>query len=386
MPSTKGKPVMPKITTNRNLIDRITDKENIYDAYKQTLVGDSKYKIDAMLFSIDETYNLMKLRQSLLDKTYAFDNYEEFYVMEPKERLIHAPSYKDKIVQLAINNVLKEIYNPSFIYDSYACIDNKGTHKCVDRISYFMRKAKWQYGEDAYIIKMDIEKFFYTIDREILKEMIRKKIDCEETLNLIFKIVDSADMIDYRGLPLGNTLSQLFANVYMNEMDQYAKRKLGLKFYVRYADDTIIIVKDKETANEVLDGLIEFYKKVLNLTMSLDKTKIFPIAQGVNAIGFKIHTTHRLLRNDSKKKIKRKSKRFPDSIAEGRMTIEKAEQILNSWLGHAEHGNSYNFIQSLLARNDYLYLNHKGVFKIDATKIGRSNKDGVLQGQSMEFA
>lgn len=377
---------MPKITTNRNLIDRITDKENIYDAYKQTLVGDSKYKIDAMLFSIDETYNLMKLRQSLLDKTYAFDNYEEFYVMEPKERLIHAPSYKDKIVQLAINNVLKEIYNPSFIYDSYACIDNKGTHKCVDRISYFMRKAKWQYGEDAYIIKMDIEKFFYTIDREILKEMIRKKIDCEETLNLIFKIVDSADMIDYRGLPLGNTLSQLFANVYMNEMDQYAKRKLGLKFYVRYADDTIIIVKDKETANEVLDGLIEFYKEVLNLTMSLDKTKIFPIAQGVNAIGFKIHTTHRLLRNDSKKKIKRKSKRFPDSIAEGRMTIEKAEQILNSWLGHAEHGNSYNFIQSLLARNDYLYLNHKGVFKIDATKIGRSNKDGVLQGQSMELA
>lgn len=359
---------MSKIITNRNLIDRITAKENMYDAYKQTLKGDGKYKKEAMLFSLDETYNLTELRQSLIDGTYKFSGYIEFYVYEPKERLIHAPSYRDKIVQLAINNVLKEIYNPTFIYDSYACIENKGTHKCVDQISYFMRKAKWEYGEDAYIIKMDIEKFFYTIDREILKEIIRKKIDCEKTLRIIYEIIDSADEIDYRGLPLGNTLSQLFANVYMNEIDQYAKRNLSLKYYVRYADDTIIIVKDKETANKVLDDLIQYYNSRLKLKMSLDKTKIFPIAQGVNAIGFKIHTTHRLLRNDSKKKIKRKSKRFPDSIAEGRMTVEKAEQILNSWLGHAKHGNSHNFIQGLLERNNYLYLNNRGVFKIDTNK------------------
>lgn len=378
MPSTEGKPVMSKIINNRNLIERITAKENMYDAYKQTLKGDGKYKREAMLFSLDETYNLMKLRQSLIGGTYKFGGYVEFYVYEPKERLIHAPRYRDKIVQLAINNVLKEIYNTTFIYDSYACIENKGTHKCVDRISYFMRKAKWEYGEDAYIIKMDIEKFFYTIDREILKEIIRKKIDCESTLSIIYEIIDSADEIDYRGLPLGNTLSQLFANVYMNEIDQYAKRKLSLKYYVRYADDTIIIVKDKETANKILDDLIQYYDSRLKLKMSLDKTKIFLIAQGVNAIGFKIHTTHRLLRNDSKKKIKRKSKRFPDSIAEGRMTVEKAEQILNSWLGHAKHGNSHNFIQRLLERNNYLYLNNRGVFKIDTTKIRGGGPVGVL--------
>lgn len=385
MPSTEGKPEMSKITREQSLIDRITDKQNIYDAYKKSPEGDGKYKIEAMLFSADETYNLMKLRQSLIDGTYEFDDYIEFYVHEPKVRLIHAPRYKDKIVQLAINNVLKQIYNPAFIYDSYACIENKGTHKCVDRISYFMRKAKWQYGEDAYIIKMDIEKFFYSIDRGILKELVRKKIHCKQTLKILFKIIDSADQIDYRGMPLGNTLSQLFANVYMNEIDQYAKRKLGLKFYVRYADDTVIIVKDKETANRVLRELIYYYDKKLNLTMSKDKTKIFPIAQGVNVVGFKIHPTHRLLRNDSKKKIKRKSKRFPYSIAEGRMTVEKAEQMLNSWLGHARHGSSYNFIQSLIKRNDYLYLDRKGTLKIDASKIERGNKDGVLRGQQVEY-
>lgn len=372
---------MSKNSNTRNLIEQVVAKENIYDAYKKTLKGDGKYKKEAMLFSINETYNLMNLRQSLIDGSYKFDGYVEFYVYEPKKRLIHAPTYKDKIVQLAFNNVLKKIYNPTFIYDSYACIENKGTHKCVDRISYFMRKAKWEYDDNAYIIKMDIEKFFYTIDRGILKKIIKKKIRCEETLKIIFGIIDSANQIDYRGLPLGNTLSQLFANVYMNEIDQYAKRKLGIKYYVRYADDTIIIVKNKETAKKILNKLTKFYQEELNLKMSEDKTKIFPLAQGVNAIGFKIHPTHRLLRNDSKKKIKRKSKRFPNSIAEGRMTAEKAEQILNSWLGHAKHGNSYNFIQSLLKRNDYLYLNYKGVLKVDSDKTeAKEGKNVVLQG------
>lgn len=160
---------------HQELFDKIVDEENIYDAYKQSLKGKGKYKNAAMIFALDETYNLRELRRSLIDETYQFDGYEEFPVFEPKERTINAPFYKDKIVQLAINNVLKEVYNPRFAYDSYACIDGKGTHKCVDRIQYFMRKAKWDYGDDAYIIKMDIKKFFYTIDREVLKKLLQKR-------------------------------------------------------------------------------------------------------------------------------------------------------------------------------------------------------------------
>jgi len=290
-------------------------------------------------------------------------------VHEPKERVIDAPHFKDKMVQLAINNVLKEVYQSCFIYDSYASLDNKGTHKCVDRIQHFMRKAKWEYGEDAYIVKIDVRKFFYTIDREVLKRTLGKKIKCEKTLRLLYKIIDSAEDIDLIGLPLGNTLSQIDANIYMNKIDQYCKRKLRLRYYVRYMDDMIIVVKNKKKAKEARENVSSFIKSELKLNINKNKTKIFPINQGVNAIGFKIYTTHRLLRNSSKKKIKRKAKKMRHLLEEEKMKPEKAEQILNSWKGHADNGCSYNFIEKLLERNNHIYMNKKGVLKVDMSKL-----------------
>lgn len=354
---------------NQDLFNRIIDDDNFYKAYKQTQKGKSKYKIDAMKFALDETYNLIELKQSLIDETYEFGGYETFPVFEPKCRIINAPRYKDKIVQIAINGVLKEVYYPCFIFDSYACIDNKGTHKCVDKIQKFIKRAKWEYGNDAYIIKIDIKKFFYSIDREVLKTLLPKKIKCKKTLRLIFKIIDSADVIDVFGLPLGNTLSQISANICLNKLDQYCKRKLGLKHYIRYADDTIIIVKDKDEAKKLLKLIEEFLNVKLHLFININKTKIFPVSQGVNGIGFKIQATHRLLRNSSKKKIKRKTKKIRHLLDEGKITIEKVEQILSSWQGHAEHGSSHNFIQKLIDKNDYIYLNKKGVLKVNKEKL-----------------
>lgn len=365
--------MIPKIFDD-DLFSKIIDEANFYKAYKQTQKGKSKFKPDAMKFALDETYNLAELKQSLIDETYEFGGYDTFPVFEPKPRIINAPQYRDKIVQIAINNVLKEIYYPCLIFDTYACIDNKGTHKCVDRIQHFMRKAKWEYGDEAYIIKIDIKKFFYTIDRDVLKRLLPKKIKCKKTLRLLFKIIDSADIIDLLGMPLGNTISQICANIYMNETDQYCKRKLSLKYYVRYADDVVIIVKDKQEASRVLRLIEDFMIKRLHLNVNADKTKIFPISQGINGIGFKIHTTHRLLRDNSKKKIKRKVKKMRHLLVEGEMAIEKAEQILSSWSGHAGHGDSYSFIQKLIKNNDYIYLNKKGVLKVDKNKI---KKEGI---------
>ena len=354
---------------SQNIFARIVDEENLEKAYRKSLKGGNKYNSEAMVFSLNETYNLRRLRQSLMDETYEFDEYIRFKVYEPKERVIDAPHFKDKIVQLAINNILKEIYQPCFIYDSYASLDNKGTHKCVDRIQHFMRKAKWEYGEGVYIVKADVRKFFYTIDREILKSLFPKKIKCKKTLRLLYKIIDSADDIDALGMPLGNTLSQISANIYLDKVDQYCKRRLSLKYYVRYMDDIIIVVESKEKAKEVKRLVAAFLKDKLNLDINKDKTKVFPLNQGVNAVGFKIYATHRLLRNNCKKKIKRKAKKMRHLLEEGKMTVEKAEQILNSWLGHAKHGNSYNFIRRLIGRNDYIYMNRKGVLKVDTKKI-----------------
>lgn len=300
---------------------------------------------------------------------YKFSEYIEFKVYEPKERVINAPCYRDKIVQLAIVNIIKEIYYPCFIHDSYACIDNKGTHKCVERISYFMRKAKWEYGDRAYVVKVDMKKFFYSIDRKILKRLLKKKIKCNKTLDLLFEITDSADAIDEKGLPLGNTISQLCANITMNELDQYCKRNLRIKYYIRYADDVVIIAKNKEKALIIKRKIIQYVGSKLNLRVNKNKTKIFPIDQGVNTVGFKIHPTHRLLRNDSKKRIKQKLRKMKRLIQEGKLSIEKTEQIINSWYGHAKQGDSYNFVSKITEKYDYIFLNEDDVLKVDENKF-----------------
>lgn len=251
-----------------NLIEQITDKENFRKSYSKARKGDNKYKADAMIFHANQSYNLEHLRKSVEDGTYEFGEYNQFLVYEPKERIINAPGYEDKLVQLALHNIIKKIYFKKFIYDSYSCIDEKGTHNCANRIQKFMQKAKWMYGDKATIIKMDISKFFYTIVRGILKSIVLNDIECKSTLGLIYKIIDSADSIDELGLPLGNSFSQLGANIYMNKADQYAKRKLGLKFYVRYADDIVIIVENKERAKEVLKLLNEFINNELGIHLN----------------------------------------------------------------------------------------------------------------------
>jgi hypothetical protein len=345
----------------------------MYKAYRQTQKGKSKYRPEAIEFARDETYNLKQLQSELINGDYRFSGYCEFKVYEPKERIINAPRYRDKIVQIAILNILKDVFYHCFISDSYACIDNKGTHKCAKRINQMLRKARWEYGENAWIIKIDIKKFFYTIDRDILKSFLPKKIKSERLLNLICHIIDSAKEIDALGMPLGNAISHIGSNIYMDKTDQYCKRKLRLKYYARYADDITIVVETKDKATEVLAKIDSFVENKLKLKLNAKKTKKFPISQGVNTVGYKIYGTHMLLRNDSKKKIKRKVKKMPRLISEGKITKRKAEQILNSWRGHASHGNSYNFTRKLLRDNKYIYKDKKDAFKINTKKLEVSN-------------
>jgi len=343
-------------TGDVDIFKEITSFNNLRDAYEQSQKGDSKYKNESMIFEQNVTQNLLDIQKSLIEGTYEFSGYTRFKVFEPKERIIDAPCLKDKIVQLAINNVIKKVINPKFIYNSYACIDNKGTHKAVYKSHHYMRKAYWQYGEDTTIIKLDLKKYFYSIDRSVTKREFKKYIECEKTLNLIFKIINSADSISDLGLPLGNTLSQIGANLTLNPLDNYAKRDLSLKYYVRYADDIFIIVESKEKAKETLLEIKNYIENELNLKLNKRKTKIFPIDQGVNGLGFKIYRTHILLRNESKKKMKRKLKKIPNLIKKGDMTIEKAEQMLNSWKGHADYACSYNFYMTLVNKFSFLEL------------------------------
>lgn len=189
-----------------------------------------------------------------------------------------------------------------------------------------------------------------------MKKYIKRKLKDKKALRLIFKIIDSAESIDPLGMPLGNTISQLSANITMNAVDQYCKRTLGIKYYARYADDIVIIVRNKKEASRTIKLVSDHMEKTLNLQTNKNKSKIFPIKQGVNTVGFKIHPTHRLLRNDSKKTIKQKLKKMRRLLIEEIMTPQKAEQILNSWYGHAKNGSSYNFVQKLIRKYDYIQI------------------------------
>lgn len=360
---------------------KIITEENFDHAYYRTQRTNTKYSQEALNFSADLTYNLDKLRAELIEKCYRPGEYNIFTIHEPKQRIIAAPKYRDKIVQFAIHNVINEDFERKFIKDSYACQTGKGTHAAADRIQHFLRKAKWKWGK-AWMVKADIKSFFYSIKHHIIKNILAKKIKCCETLESLYKIIDnSPDSVglpvsEYEnelyyydfGLPLGNVTSQLLANLYLNELDQFCKRKLGLKLYARYMDDFVAIVKTREKAKEIKRLMTQFVNDKLDLKMNQRKTKIFPLAQGVNMVGYKIWTTHRLLRNSSKKRIKQKLSKFKRLLIEGKITKEKVEQILNSWKGHADHACSKNFYSYLENRFDYIYRNQNGSFKIKNLK------------------
>lgn len=353
---------MPKNhNTFTNIFEKITTYENFKKAYDRTQKTNTKYKNESIKFSFDLIYNLEKLREKVKSGNYKPKAYNIFKVHEPKERVIAAPKFEDKIVQFAVHNVINDDFEKKFIYDSYACIKGKGTHAAADRIQHFLRKSKWMWNA-PWIIKADIRKFFYSIKHKILKQLLAKNIKCLRTSKLLYKIIDNSP--EPIGLPLGNVTSQLFANLYLNELDQYCKRKLSLKFYVRYMDDMAIIVKTREKAKEIKSKISQFVIDSLNLKMNQKKTKIFPLAQGINMVGYKIWPTHKLLRNSTKKKIKQKLSKFKRLIGENKISISKVEQILNSWKGHADHASSDNFYQYLEGRFDYIFRDENDTFKI----------------------
>lgn len=335
------------------LYEQVYDFDRLKESYKRTQAGSRKYRKEAINFDMSRERKLVELWQQLKKKEYRPGKYIEFYVYEPKSRLVHAPHLRDKIVQFSTHLILQELYRPVFIKDSYACLKGKGTHQAVRQIQHYMRLAQWQ-CEAPYIVKVDVRKYFYSINRDILKQLYRKKVPAEETdfLWLLDMIVDSSPEGE-KGLPLGNVTSQDFANIYLNELDQFCKRYLGLKWYVRYMDDICIIVSTKEEARDVLHKVRRFVTTYLDLELN-EKTQIYPLSQGLNTLGFKIQTTHMQVRKNSKEAMKRRIKAMDKKRLDGNMTEKEIQQSVDSWLGHARHSNSYNLCRKIF--KDYSYI------------------------------
>lgn len=298
-----------------------------------------RYRGDVLQFRQRLEENLIQLQNELIWKTYSTGEYRIFYVYEPKARLVAALPFRDRIVHHALVSAIEPIWESRFIYDSYACRTGKGMHAGADRTQWFLRRAQRRWGR-VYCLKGDIAKYFASIDHKILKKLLRKYIGCKDTLWLCDEIIDSARRLNNdqpKGIPIGNLTSQLFANIYLHELDKFIKYEMREPFYVRYMDDFVIIGRNKARLHFLRRQLINFL--INNLSLQLNgKTQVFPVKdRGIDFLGYRIWPTHRLLRTSSKKRIQRKLKKYEKLYAEGQISLSQVNASIQSWLGHVKH-------------------------------------------------
>ena len=296
---------------------------------------------EVLLFEIDLESNLINLYRKLKNGTYHIGKYRSFIIYEPKKRLIKSLPYVDRLVhQWYIEEFIKPFILPRFIRDTYACLENRGTHLAILNLQKYMRRMNYQYP-DYYIVKFDIQKFFYSIDRDILYGILTRCISDKDLLSLTYQLIYDDD--EKVGIPIGNYTSQFFANIYLNELDHYVKEKMKVKYYVRYMDDFIMLARDKEEAKRWLLEVQQFIQTRLHLTLN-HKSRYYPHKMGVDFCGFHIFETHCRLRKSSKVRMKKRVKRWNLLYQNHILDMDQAVRCWNSWLAHSNHANSY-FLQ-----------------------------------------
>lgn len=336
----------------KNLYPQIYDFENLYHAYLSARKK-KQYRPEVLAFSANLEENLIELQNELIYHSYKVGRYREFYVYEPKRRLVMALPFRDRVLQWAIYRVVQPLISKAYILDSYACIPGRGELASIQRLQYWTRlDCKTQ---RMYYLKLDMAKFYYRVDHKILLEILSKKIDDPELMQLLRTIVDSEDtpfglplcgnlkesarQFDI-GIPIGNLTSQMFANLYMNELDQFAKRTLRIRRYIRYMDDIIILSPSKTLLHHYKTVLERFINAKLHLALNR-KTAIRPCSLGIDFCGYKIWPGYVKIRKSTALRIKRHLKLVTEQYSDGQISLEKAEEIFTSYFGLLKHCDSY---------------------------------------------
>lgn len=334
--------------TYNNLYDKLCSKSSIWKAYLKARKGKSK-NLSVVEFDKNALEEINNLREELISGAYAPLPLRRFVIRDPKTRVIHASAFRDRIVHHLIVGILEPIYEPIFIYDSYASRKDKGTHKAVERFKIFMRKVskngqliknlksfKSNNSITGYVLKADIRHYFQEVDHEVLISILSKKIRDNQLIELIKKVLSNfEDSNDSRGMPLGNYTSQFFANVYLNELDYFIKHILKVKYYIRYVDDFVIFHEKRRKLEFYLDK-INNYISCLKIVLHPNKTKILSLANSITFLGYRIFFHYTLLR-------KRNSNTFLKRLKK----VCKLE-CLDGWFGYAQWANTYQFRKQLI--------------------------------------
>ncbi len=273
--------------------------------------------------------NIIRLHQDLAQHTYNHGSYQAFRINDPKPRQIHKSLVRDRLLHHAICRQLYPFFDKTFIADSFSCRINKGTHKALNRFRRFGYKVSKNNTKTCWVLKCDIRKFFENINHEILLAILDKHIPDKGIIWLLERVIRSFTSAPGQGLPLGNLTSQLFVNIYMNEFDQFIKHKLKTKYYIRYADDFLILSHDKTWLQELLPRIADFLEEKLRLQIHPNKIYLKTLSSGVDFLGWVHFPTYRVLRTTTKRRMIK------------RLNASNNSPTKQSYLGLLKHGNTF---------------------------------------------
>lgn len=322
------------------------DYENLYQAYLKAR-KQKRFRSQVLQFSYALEENLITLQNELLWRTYRVGPYKQFTVYEPKQRLISALAFRDRVVQHAIANVIEPIFERVMIYDSFACRKGRGTLAASNRLSYFMGKS----GTSHYL-KCDIAKFFPSVDTAILRNLVARRVPDEGVLWLVDSILQSATVT---GIPIGNLLSQMFANVYLHELDHFMKVTRGTKYYLRYMDDFIVLADSPAKLRLLLDDVRQFLADKLHLFLNA-KTTIGATRDGIAFVGYRTFPKNRLIRKSSLIRMNGKFRAWQG----GKVRDKKFALSIGSWVGHAKGTASHGFVEKMLLKSLWIAIEERG--------------------------
>ncbi len=317
-------------------LEKIAGMQSLLEAWEEFIAAKRK-KRDTQEFQFHLVDNLFALHADLINHTYRHGGYQAFNVADPKPRNIHKASVRDRLVHHAIHRVLYPFFDRMFIADSFSCRVGKGTHAAMNRFRTFAHIVSKNNTRTSWVLQCDIRKFFANVDHRKLIEILKTYIPNRDIVWLLEEVVASfSSTAPGVGLPLGNLTSQLFVNIYMNEFDQFMKHVIRAKYYIRYADDFVIMSSDRGRLEAILPEIHLFLRDHLKLELHPEKVYIKTLAAGVDFLGWVHFPDHRVLRAATRRR------------AISRITADPKPERIASYLGLLKHGNANKIKKEIL--------------------------------------
>lgn len=362
----------------KHLYEQIYNFENLWQASRKARKG-RRRKAAVLDFEYNLENKLLEVQTALREERYQFGAYTHFTIHEPQERKIAAAPYQDRVVHHALCNIIEPVMDKAMVFDSFACRKGKGSHSAIQRAQQFLRKSLW-------VLKLDIRKYFFTIDHEILIQEISKKISDFKVMNLIRQIIatynspheyhflygneQEVDMNRQAGLPIGNLTSQLFANYFLSPMDRYIKEDLKFEYYVRYMDDALLFATEKQVLSEAKTKIRSFLE-MRRLKLHELKSQVFPARHGVRFLGFHIYPDKLKILRSNLQRFKIRMKKKSWLYRQEGIVWEKVLLSLNAWLGFVNRQKNGQFINEVLSHIKFKHPLGNKVFHFSVSDLAK---------------